>query len=164
MAEPRRNAERPSGELGGSAAAGAATAERAVEDATAISERARETTASQGEAVVSAARQGLQQATRSAESGANAALRSGVTIADGVREIAETWVHYAEHVMRHSSEAGQALLRCRSWNEILEVQTRLLRDNMHAFLEQSAKVSEIGSRMATRPFEVLTEAGGDKPR
>jgi hypothetical protein len=106
----------------------------------------------------------MRQASRAAESGAQAALRSGATAADGVREIAAVWAHYAEEVMRHSAQAGQALLRCRSWSEILEIQAGLLRDNTQAFLDQSAKVAEIGSRMARSPFEALAEAGGDKPR
>jgi hypothetical protein len=161
MAESRRQAERPLEGFGESAAA---TAERATDSAASIAERASEATARQAERVVAEGRQGLQQATRTAETGTKAALRSGATIADGVREIAQTWAHYAEEVMRHSSQASQALLRCRSWNEVLEVQAGLLRDNMHAFLDQSAKVAEIGSRMATRPLEALTETGGDKSR
>jgi hypothetical protein len=175
MAEPRRQSERPSEEFGESAAGGmaaaehmadsaAAVTEHAVDSAAATVERASEMAARQTEQVAAGGRQGLQQAARAAETGAKAALRSGVTVADGVREIATTWAHYAEEVMRRSSEAGQALLRCRSWNEILEVQAGLLRDNMHAFLDQSAKVAEIGSRMATRPLEALAEAEGDRPR
>jgi hypothetical protein len=186
MAEPRRHSERPSEEFGESAAGGmaaaehmadsaaavtehavdsaAATAERASEAAARQTERIGETIARQTEQAAASGRQGLQRAARAAETGAKAALRSGVTIADDVREIATTWTHYAEEVMRRSSEAGQALLRCRNWNEILEVQAGLLRDNMHAFLDQSAKVAEIGSRMATRPLEALAETEGDRPR
>jgi hypothetical protein len=153
MAEPRE-----------SAAGDTATVERAAESAAAVAERTSEATVTQAERAVAEGQRGLHQATRAAESGARAALRSSGTIADGVRDIAQAWTHYAEEVMRRSSQASQALLRCRDWNEILEVQANLLRDNMRAFLDQSAKVAEIGSRMATRPFEALTEAGGDKPR
>ncbi|HZU87775.1 MAG TPA: phasin family protein [Stellaceae bacterium] len=142
----------------------AAAAERASAEAARQAEKVGETLANQTEQIAAGGRQGLHQAARAAETGAKAALRSGVTIADGVREIATTWTHYAEEVMRRNSEAGQALLRCRNWNEILEVQAGLLRDNMHAFLDQSAKVAEIGSRMATRPLEALAETEGDRPR
>ena len=161
MAEPRTEAERPASEFGGG---GAATAESTIDTAAAVAERTEETAEKETERFFAGGRQGLRQVSEVSQAGAQAALRSGVTMADGVREIAATWARYAEEVMRHSSQAGQALLRCRSWNEILEVQAGLLRDNMRSFLDQSAKVAEIGSRMATRPLEALTEAAGDRPR
>lgn len=165
MAESRRDAERAADKFGESAASGAAAAEQAVEGASAVAERIGNAAARQAERVAAGGREGVRQAAQAAESGTKAALRSGETIADGVREIAQTWVHYAEEVMRHSSQASQALMRCRNWGEILEVQTGLLRDNTRAFLDQSAKVAEIGSRLATRPFEAMKEtAEGDKSR
>jgi len=66
--------------------------------------------------------------------------------------------------MRHTSEASQALLRARTFNEMLEVQANLLRDNMQAFLEQSARIAEAASRMATRPFEALKETSAQPTR
>jgi hypothetical protein len=55
--------------------------------------------------------------------------------------------------MRNTSEASQALLRARDFTEMLDVQGHLLRNNLQAFLEQSARVAEAASRMATRSFE-----------
>ncbi len=46
--------------------------------------------------------------------------------------------------MRHTSEASQALMRARTFNEMLEVQAKLLRDNMQAFLDQSVRIAEFG--------------------
>ena len=164
MAEPKRETERPLRGFGESAAGGAAAAERAAEEISAVTEKVGETTVKEAERFAAAGREGVRQASQAAESGTQAALQASVTIADGVREIAATWARYAEEVMRHSTQAGQALLRCRDWNEIFEVQSGLLRDNTRAFLDQSVKIAEIGSRMATRPFAALSEAGGDKPR
>ncbi len=66
--------------------------------------------------------------------------------------------------MRHTSEASQALLRARTFNEMLEVQAKLLRNNMQAFLDQSVRISESASRMATRPLEALREASSEQNR
>ncbi len=66
--------------------------------------------------------------------------------------------------MRHTSEANQALLRARTFTEILEVQAKLLRENMRAFLNQSVRIAELASRMATRPMEALKEASSGQPR
>ena len=66
--------------------------------------------------------------------------------------------------MRHTSEASQALLRADTFSEMLEVQAKLLRDNRQSFLDQSAKIAEIASRMATRPLDPLKEASGGQTR
>jgi hypothetical protein len=108
--------------------------------------------------------EGIRQATAASKAAADGALRSGAAIAESAQEITAAWARYAEEVMRHTSEASQALLRARTFNEMLEVQANLLRDNMQAFLEQSARIAEAASRMATRPFEGLKEASAQPTR
>jgi len=96
---------------------------------------------------------------RAAEaSTASGAGRTGSALAEGAQEITAAWARYAEEVMRHTSEASQALLRAQTFNEMLEVQARLLRDNIQAFLDQSARIAEAASRMATSPFVAPKEA------
>jgi hypothetical protein len=107
------------------------------------------------------AREGVRQ---TADASAAAAARSGSAMADCAQEITAAWARYAEEVMRHSSEASRALLRSRTFSEILEVQAQLLRDNMQAFLDHSVKVAEAASRMAARPFEALRETSSDEIR
>ena len=89
------------------------------------------------------------------------ALRAGAAIAGDIREIAAAWSRYAEEVRRHTSEASQALLRARTFTEMLEVQAKLLRDNMQSFVDQSARIAEAAGRMATRPFNALKETRGE---
>jgi hypothetical protein len=76
----------------------------------------------------------------------------------------EAWARYIEEVMRHTSEASQALLRARTFTEILEVQAKLLRENKLAFLDQSVRIAESASPMATRPMEALKDASSEQPR
>jgi hypothetical protein len=44
--------------------------------------------------------------------------------------------------MRHTSEASQALLRAQNFTEMRDVQARLLRSNMQAFVEQSGRIAD----------------------
>jgi hypothetical protein len=106
----------------------------------------------------------IQQATTASAAAASGILRSGSAIASGAQEMTAAWARYAEEVMRHTSEASQALLRARTFSEMLEVQAKLLRDNMQSFLDQSGKIAEIASRMATRPSDALKEASGGQTR
>jgi hypothetical protein len=101
--------------------------------------------------------QGVRQAADASLAAASTAQRSGSGVTECAQEITTAWARYAEEVMRHTTEASRALLRARTFSEMLEVQAKLLRDNMQAFLDQSVKVAESASRMATRPLEALRE-------
>ena len=56
-------------------------------------------------------------------------------------------------------QGEQDLLRARTFNEMLEVQARLLRDNMQAFLDQSVRIAD----SASRPLEAMKEASSEQP-
>lgn len=109
-------------------------------------------------------RQGAREAADASKAAINAAQRSGSDVAECAQEITAAWTRYAEEVMRHTAEASRSLMRARTFNEMLEVQAKLLRDNMQAFLDQSVKITESASRMAKRPLESLTEASAERPR
>src|ERR1700758_3396108 len=106
----------------------------------------------------------MQQATEASAAAASGALRAGSAVASDAQEITAAWARYADEVMRYTSEASQALLRARTFAEMLEVQAKLLRDNMQAFLDQSVKIAESAGRMATRPLEALKEASSEQSR
>jgi hypothetical protein len=44
--------------------------------------------------------------------------------------------------VRHTSEANQALLRARTFKDLLEVQTNLVRASMESFHDQNLKIAE----------------------
>ena len=118
----------------------------------------------QAERLAEFGRAGVRQAADASTAAASAAQQSGSAVAECTQEITAAWARYAEDVMRHTSEASQALLRARTFNEMLEVQAKLLRDNMQAFLDQSVRIAESASRMPTRPLETLTKAGSERSR
>jgi hypothetical protein len=120
--------------------------------------------AQQTERLAELGQQRVRQAAEVSTAAANAAQRSGSAVAECTQEITTAWARYAEEVMRHTSEASQALLRARTFTEILEVQAKLLRENMQAFLDQSVRIAESASRMATRPMEELRTASTERPR
>jgi hypothetical protein len=108
--------------------------------------------------------QAVREAADASTAAASAAQRSGSAVAECAQEITTAWTRYAEEVMRHTSEASRSLMRARTFNEMLEIQAKLLRDNMQAFLDQSVIIAESASRMAKRPLEALTEAATERSR
>ena len=110
------------------------------------------------ERVIEQAREGSKRAAAASTAGAEAAMRTGSSLAEGMQDITRAWAHCAEEVMRQTSEASRALIGCHSLTEMFEIQSRLLRGNMQAFLDQSGEIAEIAGRMATRPFQALKQA------
>ena len=108
--------------------------------------------------------QDAREAVDASAAAASAAQRSGSAVAECAQEITTAWTRYAEEVMRHTSEASRSLMRARTFNEMLEVQAKLLRDNMQAFLDQSVKIADSAARMAKRPLEALTGADTEPSR
>ena len=116
-------------------------------------EREREAPRQRTESFAEISREEKEQASTGPRGSLNGTLRTGSALANGAQEITSAWARYAEDLMRNTSEASQAFLRARNFPEILEVQTRLLRNNLQTFLEQSARVAEAASRMAMPSFE-----------
>jgi hypothetical protein len=90
--------------------------------------------------------------------GTSTALRAGLAIARDTREIATAWSCYHRNAVRHTSEAGQALLRARTIDEMLVVQAKLLRGITQSFHDTIVKIAETASRMTTRPHDASKEA------
>ncbi len=159
MAEVKSSGRSATHEAENSAAASAETSADAPPPRSA-GEAVREQT----EQMAAQAREGVHQAGAATAAGADAALRSGSAMTQGVQDITTAWAHYAEEVMHQTADASRAMMTCRSLPEMLEVQARLLRGNLQAFLDQSTKIAEIAGRIASRPFDAMRQAGGDPPR
>ena len=93
-----------------------------------------------------------------AAAGEKATVDAGSAVAAGLQDIAQAWVDYARQVMDRTSAATEALLKCRSFNDMLGVQAELMREHLQAFLDQSSKLAEITNRMAARSIEAIGEA------
>jgi hypothetical protein len=108
---PQKEEERPSG--GGP------------QTATGTWGRQEEAVQRQTERAVEIGGERMQQATEASAAVAGGALRAGSAVASDAQEITAAWARYAEDVMRYTSEASRALLRARTFAEMLEVQAKI---------------------------------------
>jgi hypothetical protein len=133
--------------------------ERAVE---AIIRTSRDTARQTTERVGEQTREGLRVGTAS-QAGTQAMMRTGSVLAEAVGEMTSAWAHYAEEVMRQTSEASRAMIGCSSLTEMFEIQSRVMRGNVQAFLDQSTKLADIAGRVEKQPYEALQQAGNRQP-
>src|SRR5215831_6161159 len=79
-----------------------------------------------------------------------------------LQDIAQAWADYAQQVMQRTTEATDALLKCRNLSDILDVQADLMRGHLQAFLDQSSKLAEISTRMAERSLVTVRHPEGTR--
>jgi hypothetical protein len=132
--------------------------ERGIEETERATERGVEALSQQTERVKQTGREAARQVSEISAPAFRGAARTGLALADTTQQIVEVWAHYAEDVMRNTSQAAQALSRSYNIFDIMQVQIALVHDNMRSFLDQSAELADTAGRMATRPFEVVREA------
>lgn len=103
-----------------------------------------------------AGRHAKQQTATGQEAALKTTFRAASRFADGGggQEIAAAWARYIADCLGNTSEASRALMRARNFRDMLEIQADLLRNNLQAFLEQSARVAEAATHMATHSFKV----------
>jgi hypothetical protein len=118
-------------------------------------ERGNEAAPKQTERLAEIGHEGIRQAATASKAASEVALHSSSALTGVAQEITAAWARYAQEVLRHTSEASEALLRARSFTEMLEVQANLLRNNMQAFMDQSTRIASAASRMAVRPLEAM---------
>jgi hypothetical protein len=118
-------------------------------------ERGNEAARKQTERLAEVGNEGIRQAATVSKAAAEMALHSGSALTGVAQEITAAWARYAQEVLRHTSEASEALLRARNFTEMLDVQANLLRNTMQAFVEQSTRIAGAASRMAVPPFEAM---------
>jgi hypothetical protein len=97
-------------------------------------------------------RSGAQEG-KTSQAGAKATVDAASTVATGLQDIAQAWADYAQQVMQRTTEATQALLKCKTFNDMLAVQAELMRGHLTAFLDQSTKLAEITNRMAASSLD-----------
>jgi hypothetical protein len=99
--------------------------------------------------------------TEYAETAGRTTADAGSSVAAGLQDIAQAWADYAQQIMERTTEATQALLKCRTFDDMLGVQAELMRGHLQAFLDQSTRLAEITNRMAARSLDAIREAGGE---
>jgi hypothetical protein len=137
---------------------GDAAVQQGERTAEAIIRTSRDTARQTAERIGEQTREGMRVAGAASQAGTQAMMRAGSVLAEAVGEMTNAWAHYTEEVMRQTSEASRALIGCRSLTDMFEIQSRFMRGNLQAFLDQSSKLADIAGRVAKEPSEAMQQA------
>ena len=85
-----------------------------------------------------------------------AVAQSSTALARGLQEVSREVVTRSQQRLQRNLDGLQALARCRSMTDFVEVQSSLLRDNMEQSVENSRRLAELTIQMADEATKTVT--------
>ena len=85
-----------------------------------------------------------------------AVAQSSTALARGLQEVSREVVSRSQQRLQRNLDGLQALARCRSMTDLVEVQSSLLRDNLEQTLENSRRLAELTLQMTDEATKTVT--------
>ena len=129
--------------------------ERMIQAAIGTAETLAETAADSigAEAIASTTRESIAVATKTQQQAMEAMERAGASMLTGVTGIQKEITGFVSERIRQDLESQQELLRCRTFDEVREVQSRFFRTAMDQYSSEATKLMQLGTELFTRSIE-----------
>jgi phasin family protein len=101
---------------------------------------------------------GEDLARRSAQS-IEAVTQASTAMTRGFQDLSRELMQVAQERIRRNVDALGAMSRCRSLQELVTLQSELLRDNLQHALESTRRVAEVSTRMADEATQTMAGQG-----
>ena len=137
-------------------------AERSTKAAADSSGRLAETAADSldAETIVSTTRESIAVATRTQQQAVELMERASASILTGVTEMQKEIAGFVSERMRQDLETQQELLRCRTFDDVCEVQSRFFRTTLDQYSAEATKLMRLSTEVFTRSFDPTRAAAG----
>ena len=89
-----------------------------------------------------------------------AVAQSGTALARGLQDVSREVVDLSQKRLQTNLDGLQALARCRSVTDLVEVQSSLLRDNLEQTIDNSRRIAELTIQMADEAARTVTVQAG----
>ena len=96
--------------------------------------------------------------------GGTALSRSSGEFARGLQDVGQLWTEMAQDMLRDGVAATQTLLRCRTLGDVIGMQSALLRGRLESFIDRSARLAEISTRLFVGVTQAAGEVGAERSR
>jgi len=100
------------------------------------------------------ARQTMQQSSGNMQ----AVMESTTVIAGGLQDVTGEWIRFAQSRAEQNLDHFDRLLECRSIQELLAIQTQIVRDNVEAMLQSARRTAERSTQVADEAVRRMSEA------
>jgi phasin family protein len=99
------------------------------------------------------ARETMQQSAGNVQ----ALIESSTFVMDGLQNVSGEWVRFVQSRIEENLEHFEELLGCRTPQECMALQTRLVRDNIEALLDSARRTSEISTKLADNAVKRMSD-------
>jgi hypothetical protein len=100
---------------------------------------------------------GYEQWTDLGRENFTAVLRANAALSEGLEAIGKEVIHYARRAFEQAAETATALLGAKTFEDVVQLNTQFAKANIEGLIERSAKLSEMGVKVAS---EALAPLGG----
>lgn len=87
----------------------------------------------------------------------DALMQSSVRLAKGVQDMSWEMMQYTQQSMQMGLKAANQMMTCRSIEDMLNVQRNWMRESVDTFLQESARLLEMSSSVATDAVNPLND-------
>lgn len=87
----------------------------------------------------------------------NAALQSATVLTKGADEFCDSTTSLAQNLLTHSINTTKAVMSARSFRDLMDLQTNLMRSGFDVMMAELTRMSEISTRTAQKAMEPVTE-------
>ena len=99
-----------------------------------------------------------QQATQQSSRNLELIVQSGTILAGGMQTISRELFDFTRKRMEQNLQCSDALLRCRTPQEMLAAQSDFMRDNLEDFVQSTRRIAEISMQMADEATRRMSDA------
>lgn len=132
-------------------------AEEAVKSAVETGDQITAATREQVEKANAALVKGYDEFAAIQKQGLDAWIKAGTVLAKGAEDLSKTCLALAQETAASNSEAAQAMLRAKSLEEIVELQSEFARKSFDRSVADGTKISELSLKIANEAFGPLQE-------
>jgi phasin family protein len=99
------------------------------------------------------ARETMQQSAGNVQ----ALLESSTFVVDGLQNVSGEWMRFVQNRIEENLEHFEELLGCRTAQECMALQTRIVRDNIEALLHSARRASEVSTKLADEAVRRMSD-------
>jgi phasin family protein len=97
-----------------------------------------------------------EELARQATQNLEAMTRASTVLLHGMQDLTREWMEFTQTGLRRNLDGLTALARCRSWQDLVSLQSGLVRDNLQQMIEETRRIAERSVQVADEATRSIT--------
>ena len=103
-----------------------------------------------------------EELTRRSAQSIEAVTQASTAMTRGLQDLSREFITLAQEGIQRNVDALGAISRCRSFQELVALQSELMRDNLQHTLESTRRVAEVSTRIASEATQTIARQSGER--